>query len=168
MSRSVQQCQHPPDLDGPIRAAADEDAGVEGIPAHGVHGHVVALIALDVLAVVLLGIAVQRTLFRADHKQMRQSAHSDALLDSPRRWYAAPDLGLMSKHVPPPRPMSASSSAAGLVMRRAGDRASLSSATSSLASSFLRTIQFVTRPSSEMLCGGRAVKTDHDTGGRAG
>jgi hypothetical protein len=31
-------------LDGPVGGAGDEDTGVEGVPSHSVHRHVVALI----------------------------------------------------------------------------------------------------------------------------
>mmetsp|Transcript_26159 Transcript_26159/g.41185 ORF Transcript_26159/g.41185 Transcript_26159/m.41185 type:complete len:381 (+) Transcript_26159:242-1384(+) len=59
-----------PELDGPVGAAAQEHALVEGVPPQRVHGHVVPLVGLQVLPRVGLAALVHLALLGAHHEQV--------------------------------------------------------------------------------------------------
>lgn len=59
-----------PDLHRPVRRTRNEHTGMERVPLEGVHGHVVALVGLQILATVGLGALVDLAFLRAHDEQV--------------------------------------------------------------------------------------------------
>ena len=65
-----------PEADGPVSPTGEEEAGVQPVPAHAVHGHVVAQVGLEVARVMGGGALVDAPLLCPHHKQMVLALHA--------------------------------------------------------------------------------------------